>query len=282
MNKRLRGESAQQAVSDARNALARAAEDSTGSSARQARVDELCWWLRRVWGLAPDLAPVPAALGEVAHDMAQLLGSRLRSEPGEEDSFVGLDLDLSGTALEVDFSGARFTAGTVSFQGCQFGSAFSFADAVFDGARVIFDGATFSGTWRRGSAQFAGAAFRGSEVSFKEATFHNGTSCFDDTCFSSGWVDFTSVRLLDSVLSFVRAHFSGAEVVFLQALLESGSARFSDCHVSGGRVAFDKSVIRIPVSFDRAVLDGGELSFIAAESSSRTFPSRRSRSPEGG
>jgi hypothetical protein len=29
--------------------------------------------------------------------------------------------------------------------------------------------------------------------------------------------------------------------------------------VSGGRVAFDKSVIRVPVSFDRAVVDGGEL-----------------------
>jgi hypothetical protein len=269
MNKRLRDESGQQAVSGARDALARAVGDSVGSpAARQARVDELCWWLRRVWSLAPDPAPLPAELGEVAHDMARLLSSRLRSEPGEQDSFAGLDLDLSGTALEVDFSEVRFTAGTVNFQGCQFGSAFSFADAVFDGARVIFDSSTFRGTRQRGSTQFAGAAFRGSEVSFKEAIFQNGISCFDDTCFSSGYVDFTGARFVDSVLSFVRAHFSGAEVIFLQASFESGSATFSDSHVSGGRVAFDKSVIRVPVSFDRAVVDGGELSFIAAESSS--------------
>jgi hypothetical protein len=112
MNKRLRDESGQQAVSGARDALARAVGDSVGSpAARQARVDELCWWLRRVWSLAPDPAPLPAELGEVAHDMARLLSSRLRSEPGEQDSFAGLDLDLSGTALEVDFSEVRFTAG---------------------------------------------------------------------------------------------------------------------------------------------------------------------------
>jgi hypothetical protein len=269
MNEQLREERAQQALSAARDALARAAGGSAGSpAARQAHADELCRWLRRVWGLTSDLAPVPAELGDVAHDIARFLGSRLRYEPGVEGSFAGLDLDLSGTALEVDFSRARFTAGTVDFRGCRFGSGFSFERAVFGGARVLFDGSTFFGTRQRGSAQFAGAVFQESDVSFREAAFHRGTSCFDDTCFPSGRVDLTGIRLADSVLSFVRADFSGAEVIFSQALLESGSARFPDCHVSGGIVTFDRATIRIPVSFDRAVVDGGELGFIAAESSS--------------
>jgi hypothetical protein len=211
---------------------------------------------------------LPDGLDQVAQQMVQLLTSRLRHDPDDQRSFAGFDIDLAGTTLDADFSRARFTGGTVSFEGCKFGSNTSFTGSIFSGGHIVFDGAAFKGVRHARTGLFTEAIFQGSDVSFREAIFSGGFSCFDDTSFLSGSVYFTRITLMDSILSFVRAKFAGADVDFSDALFETGCARFPDCRVTGGKVGFDRSLIKTPVSFERAVIDGGHVSFDEAESAS--------------
>ena len=248
---------------DAREAFGEVVRQRPGTrSARQAAVDDMCAWLRLILDPVRSVGPGQEELDDLAREVLHFLTSRLRVDPSDESSFSGLNLDLSGAYLEsANFSGSIFSGGRINFARCRFSSDWSFTGSRFSGAKVTFSASSFEGTASRGSAQFAECQFAGSEVSFHGATFRGGFSCFDDTDFSSGFISFSNILLVDSVLSFVRAQFSGSDVTFAGAVFERGLARFRNCRIRSGSLRFDDARIRTPVCFDGSVVEGGLLAF---------------------
>jgi hypothetical protein len=134
---------------------------------RQTCVDVLCGYLRMPYEPDPGKdAPEPQrlafqAIREVRHTVIRVITTHLKQDAAI--SWQRLNLDLTGVVFDGgNFSGARFSGGTVSFRDARFFGPVSFSEARFSGGTVDFTGAEFSG----GTVDFGGAEFSGGTVDF--------------------------------------------------------------------------------------------------------------------
>jgi hypothetical protein len=148
---------------------------------RQTCVDVLCGYLRMPYEPDPGVeAPMEKQLDfrgsrEVRHTVIRVITAHLKHDVAV--SWQGLNLDFTGVVFDGgDFSGAKFSGGTVNFSGAEFsggevyhakfsGGRVFFRNAKFSGNEVTFDGAKFSA----GTVDFSGAEFSGGQVSFRDA-----------------------------------------------------------------------------------------------------------------
>lgn len=217
----------------------------------QTCIDVLCAYLRMPYEPDPgEGAPTAHRLEfranqQVRHTIVRVVTAHLRD--GAKVSWQGLDLDFTGVAFDGgDFSGARFSSGTVSFTDGQFWGHVGFFGADFSGARVSFDQAEFSG----GAVVFTDARFSEGTVSFTGAQFSGGTVSFDQAEFSGATVSFgggpdPSRRLpfeaefSDGTVSFKGAKFSGGEVDFKGAKFSGGEVDFTEARTWSHPPLFD-------------------------------------------
>src|SRR6516225_925526 len=140
---------------------------------RQMCVEVLCGYLRMPYEPEPGGdAPVEKRLAfqasrEVRHTVIRVIAAHLNGTAPV--SWCGLNFDFAGAVFDGgDFSGAKFTGGTVNFVGAEFsGGTVSFGGAEFSGGTVKFAGAKFSG----GIVNFTVARFSGAAVDFFGSTF---------------------------------------------------------------------------------------------------------------
>ncbi len=231
----------------------------------QTCVDVLCAYLRMPYGPDPgDEAAGPERLAfrasrEVRHTVIRVIAAHLRD--GAVVSWQGLNFDFTGVIFDGgDFTGARFSGGTVRFARAEFsGGQVSFVGSRFSGGTVRFDLAVFSG----GTVRFGGAVFSGGTVDFGGAEFSGGTVSFDLARFSGGTVNF----------DYGGAVISGGTVRFDRrgALFSGGTVSLNLARFSGGTVRFDRAVFSGgTVDFGGAVFSGGTVSFDLAEFSGGT------------
>ena len=150
---------------------------------RQMCVDVLCAYLRMPYEPEPgDDAPVEKRLAfqasrEVRQTVIRVIAAHLNGTAPV--SWCGLNFDFAGAVFDGgDFSGAKFSSGTVNFVG-----------AEFAGGTVNFAGAEFAD----GTINFAGAKFSGARVNFFLAKFSGAKVNFAGAKFSGGTVDFSRV-----------------------------------------------------------------------------------------
>jgi hypothetical protein len=149
---------------------------------RQTCVDVLCAYLQLPYEPDPgEDAPEPQRLAfqasqKIRHTVIRVITAHLREDAAT--SWRGLHFDFTGVVFDGgDFSGARFSSGTVSFSRARFSSGeVSFYRAEFSGGSVSFSFAEFSG----GMVNFDGAEFSGSEVNFDRAQFSGGKVDFSE------------------------------------------------------------------------------------------------------
>jgi uncharacterized protein YjbI with pentapeptide repeats/membrane protein implicated in regulation of membrane protease activity len=261
---------------------------------RQTCIDVLCAFLRMPYtppngpldspptgsSADPAIEPVPDAPStrsgrqpveerQVRHTVLRVIRDHL--QPGDGSRWHGHHFDLTNAVFDggdlsridvavgtiLDFAGATFSDGTVSFTAAMFsGGWVSFAGATFSGGWVGFDGArlaggtvsftraTFAGgtvsftraTFAGGLVTFHGATFAGGTVGFASATFAGGTVSFDSATFSHGAVGFGRATFVGGTVSFDSATFSGATVTFTYATFSDGAVRFSRATFASGRV----------------------------------------------
>jgi uncharacterized protein YjbI with pentapeptide repeats len=260
---------------------------------RQTCVDVLCAYLRLPYdpepaedAASPDTAAYRANR-EVRHTILRLIGAHLRE--GAAKSWEGHNFDLTGVVFDGgDFTGARFSGGTVSFNGAKFsGGTVSFKAALFSGGTVSFIGAVFSGghvdfrqgRFSGGRVRFDGAKFSGGEVSFgleftsaefsdrcwvsfTDAEFSGSRVRFDVVGFSGGEVSFTHALFSGGEVSFTHARFSGGEVSFASAEFSGSRVRFNNSRFSGGKISFGGTMFSdSEVDFGGAIFRGGEVDF---------------------
>jgi hypothetical protein len=191
---------------------------------RQTCVDVLCAFLRLPYDPDPGEDAAPAARAaylakrEVRHTVIRVIAAHLKDgaaaswqgrrhgplhrrqvlprHDGATASWQGLNFDFTGVVFDGgDFTGARFSGGTVRFTGARFSrGTVDFHFAVFSGGTVDFSGAQFSG----GKVGFDISEFSGSRVDFSDARFSGGTVDFFHAKFSGGEVDFSSADVWSS------------------------------------------------------------------------------------
>jgi uncharacterized protein YjbI with pentapeptide repeats len=229
---------------------------------RQTCIDVLCAYLRMPYGRDPgEDAPKPERLAfraslEVRHTLIRVIAGRLKD--GAAVSWQGLDFDFTGVIFDGgDFTGARFSGGTVFFTGAEFSGQVSFGGAQFSGGKVDFSFAVFSG----GRVQFTGAVFSGGRVQFTGAVFSGGEVEFTGAVFSGGEVEFTGAMFSGSRVNFRGAHFSGGGIYFGFAKFSGGAVSFGVARFSGGTVFFTGAEFSGQVSFGGAQFSGGRVDF---------------------
>ena len=201
---------------------------------RQTCVDVLCAYLRMPYEPDPGQdAPESQrlafqAIRKVRHAVIGVITAHLKNDAAV--SWQGLNFDFTGVVFDGgDFRSARFSGGTVSFDGARFsGGTVDFTYAWFSGGTVRFDGARFSG----GTVRFDGAWFYSGTVRFDGARFSGGTVDFDCAHFPGGTVSFDGARFFfGCTVDFSRAEFSGGTVDFSRAEFSGGEVDFSGASV---------------------------------------------------
>ncbi|MGA5498735.1 pentapeptide repeat-containing protein [Streptomyces cinereoruber] len=239
------------------HALAGLADDAPDDNLRQTCIDVLCAYLRLPHTPDPGTAELEnhhlyLALREVRHTILRLIGDHYRRPEGTHGSWQGCDLDLTGVTIDgnMDFTGARFTRGTVTFSGATFSSStVDFAFATFSaGCSVLFTDATFSA---------------GCSVSFIGATFSGGPAYFGGAAISGGALYFGETTISDTTVYFGDATISDGMVYFGHATISNSTVTFGDAAISGGRVTFDHATISSDSSvyFTRAAISSDTVSF---------------------
>ena len=107
------------------HALAGLADDAPTRDLRQTCIDVLCAYLRLPYTAETELPPDDAAarhaylaLREVRHTVIRLIRDHLRLPSEHPHSWQGHDFDFTGVIFDGgDFDGARFSGGTVNFDG---------------------------------------------------------------------------------------------------------------------------------------------------------------------
>lgn len=130
-------------------AMAGLADDWPGN--RQTCVDVLCAYLRMPYEPDPgEDAPADKRLQfradqQVRHTVIRVITANLRD--GRQPSWQGLNFDFTSAVFDGgDFSGARFSGGTVSFTGARFsGGTVDFSFARCSSGTVSFSDARLSG-----------------------------------------------------------------------------------------------------------------------------------------
>jgi uncharacterized protein YjbI with pentapeptide repeats len=164
-------------------------------------------------------------------------------------SWQGRDFDFSGAVFDrCDFSGARFTGGSVTFSKAKFTGEVVFAGARFSGGGVYFSEAEFSDcdtdfTWAQfsgGSVYFARTQFSGSKVRFTRAQVTAGDIYFGEARFSASGVYFGGASFAGGEVSFAEASFTnGTDAHFEQARFGAGAQlRFGGATFAGGEINF--------------------------------------------
>ena len=255
---------------------------------RQMCVDVLCAYLRMPYEPEPgDDASGEKRLAwrasrEVRHTVIRVIAAHLNGTAPV--SWCGLNFDFAGVVFDGgDFSGAKFSGGTVNFTGAEFsGGMVNFAAAEFSGGTVNFAGAKFSGA----RVNFFLAKFSGAKVDFAGARFSGGTVGFGYAEFSGGPVNFTSARFSGAEVRFVHSKFTGENPKFTGAGTSGGMVFFHAAEFSGGTVSFSRAEFSSEtVDFAGAEFSGGTVSFSDAEFPGGTvgfagaeFPAGRSTS----
>jgi uncharacterized protein YjbI with pentapeptide repeats len=242
---------------------------------QQTCVDVLCAYLRMPYEPDPGYeAPGPQrlafqAIREIRHTVIRVITAHLRA--GAAVSWEGLDFDFTGVVFDGgDFSGARFSGGTVDFSDARFsGGIIGFTAAQFSGAAVYFSDARFSSgqiyfdaVFSRGMVSFGGARFSGGDISFHAAQFSGGAISFGGARFSGGTVDFSIAQLSGGTVNFTGAQLSGAELDFSSARFSGGAVSFGFARFSGGRMDFTGAQFSGgKVSFGFTEFSGAEVDF---------------------
>jgi uncharacterized protein YjbI with pentapeptide repeats len=197
---------------------------------RQMCVDVLCGYLRMPYEPGPgDDAPVEKRLAfqasrEVRHTVIRVITAHLNGTA-----------PVSWCGLNFDFSGAKFSGGTVNFAGAKFsGAGVNFFLARFSGAMVDFAGAKISG----GTVGFGYAGFSGGPVNFSSAKFSGAAVNFSRSKFAGQSPEFTGAGTAGGTVFFHAAEFSGGTVSFSRAEFSSETVDFAGAQFSGGTVGF--------------------------------------------
>jgi uncharacterized protein YjbI with pentapeptide repeats len=253
---------------------------------RQTCVDVLCAYLRMPYGAEPEPEASEEerlafrASREVRHTVIRVITAHLQE--GATVSWQGLNFDFTGVVFDGgDFSGARFSGGTVTFRESRFSGGYvGFDGAEFSGSTVSFERAEFSGSkvvsfvrarFSRGAVSFFGAEFSASTVTFGAAVFSGGSVTFQGAVFSAGPVTFASAVFSDSTVTFAHAVFSGGSVSFQSAEFSGGTVDFFGAAFSAGEVYFGDAVFSgSTVTFDSARFFGGVVDF--SNPGDRSFP----------
>ncbi len=235
---------------------------------RQTCVDVLCAYLRMPYEPVPgDDAPMEKRLAlqasrEVRHTVIRVIAAHLNGTAPV--SWCGLNFDLAGVVFDGgDFSGAKFSGGTVNFVGAEFTSGtVTFAGAEFSGGKITFAGARFSGA----GVNFFLAKFSGATVDFAGAKFAGGTVSFSHAGFSGGPVNFSSAKFSGAEVQFFHSKFTGEGPAFTGADTSSGLVFFHAAEFSGGTVSFSRAEFASQtVDFTGAEFSGGTVGFTGAE-----------------
>jgi uncharacterized protein YjbI with pentapeptide repeats len=234
---------------------------------RQMCVDVLCAYLRMPYEPEPgDDAPVEKRLAcqasrEVRHTVIRVITAHLNGTAPV--SWCGLNLDFAGAVFDGgDFSGAKFSSGTVNFAGAKFSSGtVNFAGAKFPGGTVNFAGAKFCGA----RVNFFLAKFSGAMVDFAGAKISGGTVSFDYAGFSGGTVNFSSAKFSGAAVHFFHSKFAGESPTFTGAGFSGGTIFFHAVEFSGGTVSFSRAEFSSEtVDFTGAGFSGGTVDFTGA------------------
>ncbi|MFD9437041.1 pentapeptide repeat-containing protein [Streptomyces sp. NPDC060002] len=277
------------------HALAGLADDAPTPGLRQTCIDVLCSYLRLPYIAEADLLADDAqarhaylALWEVRHTVIRLIRDHLRLDLEHPHSWQGHDFDLTAVRFDGgDFSGARFSGGTVDFSDAEFsGDTVDFSKAWFSGGTVVFNNAKFSGE----AVDFGRARFSGGTVYFSDVEFSGEMVLFGNTQFSGGKVDFNGVKFSSGTVYFVGAKFSGATVYvgnaefsggtvhFLNAEFSSGLVHFTGARFSGGTVDFNGAQFSGgTVDFRLAQFSGSQVGFNGAQFSRGTVDFREAQ-----
>lgn len=162
------------------HALAGLADDAPTRQLRQTCIDVLCAYLRLPYTPDPGTDPEVEdarreylALREARHTVIRVTCDHLRLPVENPHSWQGHDFDFTGVVFDGGaFSEARFSHGTIRFNGADFsGESVFFVGTEFSGATVLFNSAKFSGA----KVHFGGATFSGRTVHFGDAKFSGGT-----------------------------------------------------------------------------------------------------------
>jgi len=235
---------------------------------RQTCVDVLCAYLRMPYEPEPgDDAPVEKRLAlqasrEVRHTVIRVIAAHLNGTAPV--SWCGLNFDFAGVVFDGgDFSGVKFTGGTVNFVGAEFaGGTVNFSGAEFVGGTVNFAGAKFSGA----GVNFFLARFSGATVNFAGAKISAGTVGFGHTEFSGQTVNFTSAKFSGAEVHFFHSRFTGESPTFTRADTSGGTVFFHAAEFAGGTVSFSRAEFSSEtVDFAGAGFAGGTVDFADAE-----------------
>ena len=240
---------------------------------RQTCVDVLCAYLRMPYEPEPgDDAPMEKRLAlqasrEVRHTVIRVITAHLNGTAPV--SWCGLNFDFVGAVFDGgDFSGAKFSSGTVNFAGAEFSSGtVNFAGAEFSSGTVNFAGAKFSGA----RVNFFLAKFSGAMVDFAGAKISGGTVNFGYAGFSGGPVNFSGAKFSGAAVHFFHSKFAGESPKFTGADTSGGTIFFHAAEFSGGTVSFSRAEFSSEtVDFTGAEFSGGTVNFADAEFSGGT------------
>jgi hypothetical protein len=165
----------------------------------QVCIDVLCAYLRLPYD--PDSTKASDGERQVRLTVISIIRDHLQ-DPTAPTTWCGRNLDFTDATFDGgNFTGARFTGGTVTFTGAQFtDGTVTFAITTFSGATVDFRSAEFSG----GYVTFRGAEFSGGYVTFDTATFSGGTLTFLVAAFSGATVTFRWAEFSGATVDFAR------------------------------------------------------------------------------
>lgn len=234
-------------------AMASLADD--WQAGQQTCIDVLCAYIRMPYE-PPGAATGVKARGQreeqqVRDTIIKLISAHLRDAAAV--SWQGRDLDFGGAVFDsCDFSGARFTGGSITFSKAKFTGEVIFAGARFNGGGVYFSEAEFTEC----DADFTWAQFNGGSVYFARTQFTSSRVRFTRAQVTAGDIYFGEAQLSASSIYFGGASFAGGAVSFAEASFANGS----DAHFEQARFATGAKV-----SLGGALFAGGEINFGGAE-----------------
>ena len=199
----------------------------------------------------------------------------------------------------VDFCGAKFGDGNVSFRNAKFmGKYNDFSFVEFGDGNVNFNSVQFTDgdvifkktNFGSGDVNFSNTNFGEGEVDFNSVKFENGKVDFSSTIFGKGDVNFGGVEFGEGNVKFSNAFFGNGNVFFLWSNFGEGDvyfnnsifgegdvifhgAEFGEGEISFKETKFGEGNVRFwevnfgdgAVQFNRAVFGKGNTSFRRAE-----------------